>query len=152
MHTCILSISSQPRRPGGGGKDAASQYKEGTQHRHGRHQSDGKDARKHRQGCRRSISYTALQEQAAMNRPQRFRGLATDPSVQRKAPEAVFRQAGIVVGKTSREEPYRASSADSSRDALLKSLGSRAFWNAHRYTEVSKPRHCAGIAQPGGMT
>ena len=25
-----------------------------------------------------------------MNRPQRFRGLATDPGVQRKAPEAVI--------------------------------------------------------------
>ena len=87
-----------------------------------------------------------------MNRPQRFRGLATDPGVQRKAPEAVIRQTGIVVGKTSREEPYRASSADSSRDALLKSLGNRAFWNANRHTEVPKPRHCAGIAQPGGVT
>jgi len=27
---------------------------------------------------------------AAMNRPQRFRGLATDPGVQRKAPQTVF--------------------------------------------------------------
>ncbi|WP_146188742.1 hypothetical protein [Pseudomonas sp. HMWF021] len=40
------------------------------------------------------------QEQAAMNRPQRFRGLATDPGVQRKAPEAVIRRAGTAVGKT----------------------------------------------------
>ncbi|MFJ2329595.1 hypothetical protein [Pseudomonas sp. NPDC087690] len=39
-------------------------------------------------------------EQAAMNRPQRFRGLATDPGVQRKAPEAVIRRAGTAVGKT----------------------------------------------------
>jgi hypothetical protein len=47
------------------------------------------------------FSFNTLQEQAAMNRPQRFRGLATDPGVQRKAPEAVIRQTGIVVGKTS---------------------------------------------------
>jgi hypothetical protein len=40
------------------------------------------------------------QEQAAMNRPQRFRGLATDPGVQRKAPRAVIRRAGTAVGKT----------------------------------------------------
>jgi hypothetical protein len=45
------------------------------------------------------FSFNTLQEQAAMNRPQRFRGLATDPGVQRKAPEAVIRQTGIVVGK-----------------------------------------------------
>jgi hypothetical protein len=37
---------------------------------------------------------------AAMNRPQRFRGLATDPGVQRKAPQAVIRRAGTAVGKT----------------------------------------------------
>jgi hypothetical protein len=44
MHTCIFFISSQPTRSGGGGKDAASQHKEVTQHRQGRHPSDGKDA------------------------------------------------------------------------------------------------------------
>jgi hypothetical protein len=76
------------------------------------------------------FSYTALKKQAAMNRPQRFRGLATDPGVQRKAPEAVIRQTGIVVGKTLRKEPYRASSAERSRTSLLKSPGNRAFWNA----------------------
>ena len=80
------------------------------------------------------FSFTAVQEQAAMNRPQRFRGLATDPGVQRKTPEAVFRQTGIVVGKTSRKDPYRASSAERSRKSLLKSLGNRAFWNAYPYT------------------
>ena len=63
-----------------------------------------------------------------MNRPQRFRGLATDPGVQRKAPEAVIRQTGIVVGKTLRKGPYRASSAESPRTALLKSPGNRAFF------------------------
>jgi hypothetical protein len=39
-------------------------------------------------------------DKAAMDRPQRFRGLATDPGVQRKAPEAVIRRAGTAVGKT----------------------------------------------------
>eukprot|EP01133_Synstelium_polycarpum_P006118 gene6118-7085_t len=106
MHTCIFFISSQPRRPGGGGKDAAKEDKDVTRHRQGRHRSDGKDARQ-------------------------YRGLATGPGVQRKAPEAVIRQTGIVVGKTSRKEPYRASSAESSRTSLLKSPGNRAFWNAY---------------------
>ena len=55
MHTCIFFISSQPRRPGGGGKDAAKEDKDVTQHRQGRHRSDGKDARQYRQGCRRSL-------------------------------------------------------------------------------------------------
>jgi hypothetical protein len=71
-----------------------------------------------------------------MNRPQRFRGLATDPGVQRKAPEAVIRQTGIVVGKTSRKDPYRASSAERSRTSLLKSPGNRAFWNAYLHMEL----------------
>nr|DAV57873.1 MAG TPA: hypothetical protein [Caudoviricetes sp.] len=57
--------------------------------------------------------------------------MATGPGVQRKAPEAVIRQTGIVVGKTLRKEPYRASSAESSRTSLLKSPGNRAFWNAY---------------------
>nr|DAF72981.1 MAG TPA: hypothetical protein [Caudoviricetes sp.] len=87
-----------------------------------------------------------------MNRPQRFRGLATDPGVQRKTPEAVIRQTGIVVGKTSRKGPYRASSAERSRKSLLQSPDNRAFWNAYPHTEVPKPRHLAGIAQPGGVT
>jgi len=68
-----------------------------------------------------------------MNRPQRFRGLATDPGVQRKAPQAVIRRAGTAVGKTIWIDPYRASSAERStsffvhrikgrrRTALLKS-------------------------------
>jgi hypothetical protein len=51
---------------------------------------------------------------AAMNRPQRFRGLATDPGVQRKAPEAVIRRAGTAVGKTIGMDSYRASSAERS--------------------------------------
>jgi hypothetical protein len=35
---------------------------------------------------------TGPDSKAAMNRPQRFRGLATDPGVQRKAPNPVFRR------------------------------------------------------------
>jgi hypothetical protein len=35
---------------------------------------------------------TGPDSQAAMNRPQRFRGLATDPGVQRKAPRTVIQR------------------------------------------------------------
>ncbi len=99
------------------------------------------------------FSFTALQEQAAMNRPQRFRGLATDPGVQRKAPEAVIRQTGIVVGKKLRKEPYRASSADSSkRDRITEKPGQPGFLEClpiNGFTQ--KPALCRQ-AQPGGVT
>ena len=86
------------------------------------------------------------QEQAAMNRPQRFRGLATDPGVQRKAPEAVIRRAGTAVGKTIWMDPYRASRAERS-SALLKSLGNRAFWNASvvRHFKLVRRFPCAHL-------
>jgi hypothetical protein len=35
---------------------------------------------------------TGPDSKAAMNRPQRFRGLATDPGVQRKAPRTVIQR------------------------------------------------------------
>jgi hypothetical protein len=44
---------------------------------------------------------------AAMNRPQRFRGLATDPGVQRKAPKAVFWRTGSRL-----EEPIEIQAGD----------------------------------------
>jgi hypothetical protein len=54
--------------------------------------------------------------------------LATDPGVQRKAPEAVIRQTGIVVGKTLRKEPYRASSAErSNMDRITEKPGRPGF-------------------------
>jgi hypothetical protein len=63
---------------------------------------------------------------AAMNRPQRFRGLATDPGVQRKAPEAVIRRAGTAVGKTIGMDSYRASSAErSTQDRITEKPGHR---------------------------
>jgi hypothetical protein len=56
-----------------------------------------------------------------------------------------------MVGKTSRKNPYRASSAEGLRRLLLKSLGNRAFWNAYRHMELPERRHVAGIDQPGGV-
>lgn len=65
---------------------------------------------------------------AAMNRPQRFRGLATGPGVQRKAPQAVIRRAGTAVGKTLGMDPYRASSAERSTQ--------------DRITDIATPGEC----------
>jgi hypothetical protein len=73
--------------------------------------------------------------------------------VQRKAPEAVIRQTGIVAGKTSRKDPYRASSAERSKlDRITEKPGQPGFLEClpiHGFTQ--KPV-LTGIAQPGGVT
>ena len=63
-----------------------------------------------------------------MNRPELFRGLATGPGVQRKAPQAVIRRAGGRGRrnnlKRSRQRTSRGRRFD---NALLKSLETPGF-------------------------
>src|SRR5471032_435583 len=121
MHLCIdcicihaYSLSQASQQGGGGGKDAAKESdKDGTQHRQGRHRSDGRDARQHRQGCGRSLVST-LQKQAAMKRPNN--GSEGD------------RCRKNILGKV-RTAPVAPK--DRIWTALLKSPGDRTFWNAY---------------------
>jgi len=51
---------------------------------------------------------TGPDSKAAMNRPQRFRGLATDPGVQRKAPRTVIQRENKPKGPRLEEQLIQA--------------------------------------------
>src|SRR5476651_532697 len=122
MHLCIdcicihaYSSSQASQQGGGGGKDAAKEgAKDGTQHGQGRHRSDGRDARQHRQGCRRSLVST-LQKQAAMNRPNNgSEGWQLTRVCSVKHQKQLSGRQGSWSEKHLRKGPYRASSAERS--------------------------------------
>jgi hypothetical protein len=52
---------------------------------------------------------TGPDSKAAMNRPKRFRGLATDPGVQRKAPRTVIQRENKPKGPWLEEQLIQAS-------------------------------------------
>jgi hypothetical protein len=144
MHTYLFFIQASQTRLGGGGKDAARKDKEGTQHRQGRHLSDGREARQHRQGCRRSL-VLPLQEQAAMNRPHNG-----SEGWQLTRVCSVKHQKQLSGRQGSWSEKHRGkirtapvAPKDRIWTALLKSPGNRAFWNAYLqngFTQEPAPR------------
>ena len=72
-----------------------------------------------------------------MNRPKRFRGLATDPGVQRKAPRTVIQRENKPKGPRLEEHLIQAGDrrqvlCGSRWKASLSSLLARAAWDDNR--------------------